>query len=291
MFGKNAKEYKEWLAHRAYLDIMPYGLRAVNTGSTGGYHAFDYRDWKVPGYNLGWQPQTLYYDFETLKRFSSHLVDGATVFITIEHFKFLVDHYPYQGATYKYYFFLEPEQIKGYKSSISVRLKCCPCLASRGLLRSEVDAAIQKVFHHEEHLPEFGSREEKDAYWGNRFLRGWYKEFGWEPGTDVLFEEQKRCITIILDRLKEMLGYCIKQGWKPVVVIIPLSPSISDNLPPHIMEECLWDPIEEIKSIGYNVVDLFHHKTFHDPALYENALTLNDNGRQIFNEAMQALVE
>ena len=289
MFGKNAKEYKEWLAHRDYLDTLPEGIKVVNTGSTAGYNAFDYSDWPIPGYNFGWQPQTLYYDFETLKRFESHLAAGAVIFITIEHFKFLVDHYPDPAASYRYYFFLEPEQIKDYDPETARRLRLCPCFVYKKLLRGAVISFVKRILRYKK--PEFSSHEEKDAYWGKRCLEGWYKEFGWQESTRNLSAEQRECVAVVLNRLKAMLDYCVSHGWKPVVVVLPLSPSISDSLPPTIMEECLWRPLAEIRDAGYPVVDLFHESNFHNAGLYENALTMNHKGRQAFNTIMKTFIQ
>lgn len=291
MFGKNAKEYKEWLAHRDYLNALPDDIRVVNTGSTAGYKAFDYSGWPVPGYNFGWQPQTLYYDFETLKRYESHLAAGTVIFITIEHFKFLVDHYPDPTASYRYYFFLRPEQIKDYDPKTARLLRLCPCFVDKKLLRSEASGFVKRILRYKKPQLEFHSHEEKDAYWGKRWLEGWYKEFGWQESTANLRAEQRECVAMVLNRLKAMLEYCIKHGWKPVVVVLPLSPSISDHLPHTIMEECLWHPLAEIRDAEYPVVDLFHETAFHDDGLYENALTMNHKGRQVFNTIMQTFIQ
>ena len=288
MFGKNAKEYKEWLSHRDYLNAMPNGIKVVNTGSTVGYYAFDYSEWPVPGYNLGWQPQTLYYDFETLKRYESHLATGAVIFITIEHFKFLVNHYSDPATTYRYYFFLKPEQIKDYNPKTERWLRLCPCFVYKKLLRNEVVSLAKRILRYRN--PQFNSHEEKDAYYGKRCLEGWYKEFEWQESTHSLSAGQRECVSVVLNRLKTMLEYCLNRGWKPIVVVLPLSPSISDYLPNTIMEECLWCPLEEIRKAGYFVVDFFHDMTFHDEKLYENALTMNQEGRQIFNKVMQSFI-
>lgn len=290
MFGRNAKEYRSWIERKKYMDSMPYNLKVVNTGSTAGYKAFDYRYWNVAGYNLGWQPQTLYYDFETLKKFSRHIKEGAKIFICIEEFKLVVDHYPSPNAVLKYYFILEPKQIWGYDKKTEKKLKSVPCLVNGSLLRSEITGVIKDMFHLQGSLPIFKSLEEKDEYYSSYYLNMWHREFGWQTGNPKLSEIQVNAVKVNSERLKNMLLYCDAHGWKPIVVILPFSPNINGRLPDTILDECLWKPIEKVKEYGYQVLDLFHNKKLNDYRLYEDGLSFNEKGKRIFNQIMQEYV-
>lgn len=287
MFGKNAKEYKDWMTRKESMEQMPYHLEVVNTGSTAGYHAFDYQYWASKGFNLGWQPQTLYYDFEMLKRFRKHLDEGAKVFLCIEEFKLLVDHYPNPKAILKYYFILEPEQIYGYNSKTARLLYHIPCLVKKGLLKSEMVAVIKKWLHREKTKMKFSTQKEKDMYYSNYYLELWEREFGWERENPKLREEQREIIKINLRRLEQMIFYCRENKWEPIVVVIPFSPNISDRLPESILEECLWKPLEQVRKGGCRVLDLYHNKRLHHYPLYEDGISLNEAGKKVFNEIVQ----
>lgn len=287
MFGKNAKEYRGWVKRKECMEQMPYHLNMVNTGSTAGYYAFDYQYWKGTGFNLGWQPQTLYYDFEILKKYGDHLAEGARVFLCIEEFKLLVDHYPSPQAALKYYFILDPEQIYGYNKRTAKLLFCAPCFVKKSFLRSEAGAIIRRIFRIKRKEIEFHSKEEKDIYYSNYYLELWEKEFGWEKGNERLSEEQKKSVEINLQRLEQVILYCRENKWEPIVVIIPFSPNISDRLPESIMQECLWKPIDKIRMSGCLVLDLYHDERLHNYQLYRDGISLNEAGRQIFNEVVQ----
>lgn len=289
MLGKNTAEYKSWIARKKYMDNMPYHLKVVNTGSTAGYKAFDYQYWKEAGFNLGWQPQTLFYDFETLKKYGNHLAKGARIYICIEEFKLLVNHYPDPSAALKYYFFLDPEQIHGYDSKFDEKLRVAPCLVKKNLFRSEITSIIKKMLRYKTPIPTFKTLEEKDRYYSNYYLAMWNREFGWVAEKPNLSENQVKSIEVNTERLKQMLLYCVAQGWKPIVVIVPFSPNISDRLPDNILNECLWRPLEKIKEYGYTVLDLFHDDRLHDYRLYEDGISLNEKGKKIFNEIIQEL--
>ena len=81
MLGKKTSQYKLWAEHAILLQSMPEECQVVNTGSTPSFKAFDYSLWDVKGFNLGFQPQPLYYDFETLKKYSKRIAKGAKILI------------------------------------------------------------------------------------------------------------------------------------------------------------------------------------------------------------------
>ena len=114
MFGKNTLQYKMWAEHAKSLRSMPENCQVINTGSTPSFKAFDYSLWNIKGFNLGFQPQPLFYDFETLKKYNERIVKGAKILIGIEEFKFFVDAYADEASDHKYYLWLDKEQIRTY---------------------------------------------------------------------------------------------------------------------------------------------------------------------------------
>ncbi len=289
MWGKGAPQYKLWKERQQVLMNMPYHLKVVNTGSTAGYKAFDYAYWDVLGFNLGSQPQPLYYDFEVLKKYSDHIDRNAWVFICIEGFKFLVDHYEDRKANYKYYFYLDSGQIHGYEKKVDWQLRHFPFLASHSFLKAEVKSAFFKKVQSKPSMST--SCREQDEYHANRFLRMWDEEFGWDRCGYQLNERQRKDIETNYSRLVEMLDYCMSHAWKPVIVIVPFSPSIMTRLPENILEECLWKQIKKIEMSGAVVLDFYYDSDFDDVQLYEEAIALNERGKELFNRKLQGILQ
>lgn len=291
MFGKNSDVYKGWLEKKTYFDRMPYGIEVANTGSTAGCRAFDYSFWPERGFNLGGMPQTLYYDFEILKKYSGHLKKKAKIFLCIEEFKFLIDHYPDRKSTLKYYFLLEPHQIHGYCEKTKKRLNRFPFLEDRYLARNELVKIGKKILHWQPDIPKFSSDKERDAHYSRYWLDLWFREFSWEWISPRLSRIQKENIRNNTERLKNMLEYSTGKELEPYIIIVPFSPGISALLPKDIMEECLFEPLELLKQEGYRVIDMFHDKRMHDSSLYEDSISLNDKGRRVFNVVIRGLME
>ena len=145
MLGKGSLRYKNWQNHARELQNMPKDCKVINTGSTPSLKAFDYRLWNVQGYNLGFQPQPLYYDFETLKKYSHNISKGAKICIGIEEFKFLVDAYDDKSTDYKYYLWLDKDQIRTYDKKIGWLMKHAPAILHPEFALGDIKWIIKRV--------------------------------------------------------------------------------------------------------------------------------------------------
>ena len=88
MIGKLSSTYRLWKKHGKYLATLPNKLEVVNTGSSPSFKAFDYKLWKCKGGNLAYQPQPLFYDIETLKKYKDKLAENAIILFGIEEFNY-----------------------------------------------------------------------------------------------------------------------------------------------------------------------------------------------------------
>ena len=145
MLGKGSLRYKNWENHARELQNMPKDCKVINTGSTPSLKSFDYRLWNVQGYNLGFQPQPLYYDFETLKKYSHNISKGAKICIGIEEFKFLVDAYDDKSTDYKYYLWLDKDQIRTYDKKIGWLMKHAPAILHPEFALGDIKWIIKRV--------------------------------------------------------------------------------------------------------------------------------------------------
>lgn len=289
MLGKNSPQYRVWADHAAKLKNMPYGCQVVNTGSTSSFKAFDYGLWELRGVNLGFQPQPLYYDFETLKKYSGHIAKGAKILIGIEGFKFLVDAYANEATDHKYYLWLNNEQIRTYKRCTKWLIDYAPAVLHPNFLRSEVKYRLKKFLRKENwYSGQKGSASEKeDIDWARHWTDGWNKQFAWERGQTIR-EDQLTTIAINEKRLSDMIDYCFDYNWIPYLVVLPFSPNLVKLLSEEVLNPGLWEPLERVRRAkGVQCINLYYDKRFSDVTLYADALTLNETGRRRFNSVIQ----
>lgn len=296
MLGMRSPLYLQWLYHATQLNELPKGLQVVNTGSTPTYKSFDYVYWNIEGANLGFQSQTLYYDYETLKKYNNNIRKGAKIFIGVEEFKFFVDVYDNESADHKYYLWLDSNQILTYDRKTAWLIKHAPVILhpefilkgikrlAKGLL-----VAIKKHLNHDNNFGHKSSiyTEEDDIMWSKKYADSWNKEFGWECEQKIT-SKQAQVIAINEKRLSEMIDYCIESGWKPYLIVLPFSPNLTKLLSETILQDGLWKPLERIsKEKKIPLLNYYYDKRFADYRLYSDALTFNEAGRRLFNRIIQ----
>lgn len=295
MTGKKSEIYLSWESKRKAMQFVPGGLEVANTGSTIAKRNFDYKYWKVRGYNFASKPQTLHYDFATLKDYAGYIKEGADIFIGIEEFKLLVDEYDDDRTNYKYYFYLSKDQIHGFSELKKWLLKQVPGFIDKRLIKQEIKPYIKPVLsrlHDQQNKrSELDRNKQNDIFFATRYMEGWNQEFGWESGKSRLTKDQRKSIETNFKRLMDMLKFCEANHWRPYVVVMPFSPNLKKLMPENILRDCLWDPLSKIEDMGYPVINLYHDEEFADFHLYRDSLTFNETGKRIFNIKLQKGIE
>lgn len=279
--------YHEWSERGSRLNEMSLDYLIVNTGSTAGYKAFDYSLWKDKGINLGYQSQPLYYDFEMLKKYSDHIVKNAIIFICIEHFKFYLDYYEEDKSDYKYYFWLDKEQIRTYNRRTDWLIQNASFLLQPKNTLCAVKYKIKNILFKGKKNKEEIFCEDKDIQYSHQWADSWNEEFGWKDGQFVR-KEQLETIHIIEERLLDMIDYCFEHKWHPQIIVLPMSPNLTCLLSDNVMNPGLWEPLDRVSKLrNMKIIDFYHDSRFADWKLYDNALVLNENGRKLFNSIVQ----
>lgn len=289
MLGKNTSQYRLWADHASYLKSMPKDCQVVNTGSTPSFKAFDYSLWNVIGFNLGFQPQPLYYDFETLKKYSNNIAKDAKILIGIEEFKFLVDAYEDEATDHKYYLWLDKKQIRTYSKQKDWIIKYAPIMLHPRFLLRDIKNNLFTLFRLKEKnlCYKVPYDERQDIQYAERRVQGWNKEFGWENGQRIR-SEQEQVIAINEKRLSDMVDYCYRQGWTPYLIVPPFSPNLKKLLSDQVLKQGLWDPLDRIREKkNIPLYNFYDDHRFADYHLYADALTLNEDGRKLFNDLIQ----
>lgn len=297
MLGKRSSQYLRWLDHAIQLNRLPNGLRVVNTGSTPSYKSFDYDYWNIKGVNLGFQPQTLYYDYETLKKYSRNISKGAKICIGVEGFKLFVDAYDDESTDHKYYLWLDGNQIRTYDKNKAWLIRHAPVVLhpeitlndTKRLVKGILIAINSRLKKGSSDLGQTSSTytEEDDIRWSKKHADSWNKQFGWESGQKIR-SEQAKTIARNEKRLSDMLDYCIEHGWRPYLIVPPFSQNLTKLLSEDVLQEGLWKPLDRVsKEKNIPLLNYYYDERFADYKLYSDALTFNEAGRRLFNRIVQ----
>lgn len=288
MFGKKSVTYLEWRKLEHYYASLSVETEIVNMGSTISKADFEYSLWDKKGICLAGEPQTLFYDEQMLQQFSNNIKRGAHVYICICFFSFLVEFYEKDRANYKYYFILDKDRIRGYCRRKEFILRNFPCLLDPSLAKEEIKGLLKVCLKGlrgklcVKSGAGFLSNEQSDKKAAEGWVQGWYDEFGWN-GIPELTDEQKKTMDRVFEILAHLMGYCRENGFKPVLVVPPVSKNMKELLPDSLLEACFWQYINRLSGQEYEVVDFYHSDLFPDETYFEDSFKLSVKGKQVFN--------
>ena len=289
MFGRKSGTYLAWKKLGQYYAALPDQAEVANLGSSVSKADFDFSLWDTEGVCLAGEPQTLYYDEQMLRQFSEKIMKGENIYICLFFFSFLVEFYEADRANYKYYFFLDRNRIQGYHRGKELLLKNFPCLLDASLAKEEIRTFLKSC------LDMFGKRKkltgetetiparEADREAAKRWICLWNREFGWDADPK-LTEEQMRTADRVFEIVERLVEYCREKGFKPVIVLAPVSRHMKELLPHETIQTCFWQYIERLTDQGCEMADLYHSGLFPDETYFEDALKLSGKGKRVFNE-------
>lgn len=283
MFGKNTNIYKNIMQTATYFIDLPKNLEMINLGSTVSFNDFDYELLEKNGANLALSPQTLYYDYEILKKYIDHLSDNAIVCVGVCQFTFLVLEYKRISANLKYYKILDKNSILGYSPITNFLWNNAPCF---------VMPSIIKEFLNRKRGEEISTQldtESKDALYASSWMEGWKEEFGWNKGFN-LNEIQIKTAEIVYEILQEIFRYCKEKEKNPILIIPPVSENLVKLIPEELLNECFWKYIEQFENEGNRVINFWGDKELSDYRNFRDALNLNEKGKQMFSKHLNKAI-
>ena len=83
-----------------------------------------------------------------------------------------------------------------------------------------------------------------------------------------------------------MISFCQSHGWRPVIVIPPLSDVMKKEFSREFMSAVLYDNVREANTPEIPVLDYLYDERFGDYRLYGNADFLNKDGRRLFTQTV-----
>lgn len=283
---KKTNYYKINILQSNKFKEIPDNLEIVNLGSSYAKYAFDYSKVGIKGFNFGIQPQSLSYDFRILKQFKDKLKKNGVVIITIPDFVFAFLDYPIEEYNYKYYSFLNKENILNYSSLKNFLLNCFPLI----LQPKKLKCILKDISKENRDSLVFMQSSEEVRKEAQKRVNGWKKEFklmGTEKSEDIPLNI-KEIFRQTQSLLEEMINYTLSNGLKPVIVVPPCSKELNDFFSDEFLKEILYSNIEKANKNIIPVLDYLKKPEFQDYHLYENSDFLNVNGRELFTKKVVA---
>ena len=283
---KKTNYYKINILQSNKFKEIPDNLELSHLGSSYAKYAFDYSKVGLKGFNFGLQPQSLSYDFRILKQFKNKLKKNGVIIITIPDFVFAFLDYPIEDYNYRYYSFLNKENILNYSSLKNFLLNYFPLI----LQPKKLKYILKDISKENSDSLVFIENSETVTKEAQRRINGWKKEFkllGTENSEDIPLNI-KEMFRKTQSLLEEMINYSLSNELKPVIVIPPCSKELNDFFSEEFLNEILYSNVEKANKNLIPVLDYLKDPEFQDYYLYVNSDFLNVNGRELFTKRVVA---
>ena len=115
--------------------------------------------------------------------------------------------------------------------------------------------------------------------------RVWKKEFSIHDYADPMTETNRASYYANVALMRDFIGWCRKEGLRPVFVLPPAAKCLRDLFPDSFMKAYVYDFIRDVtKGTGVKFLDYWRDAEFQDECLYATSLFLNKTGRRRFTE-------
>lgn len=281
---KRTNWYQNIYAHTHQFDAPTEdkSLEIVNLGSNSALFSLFYEDVRGENWATGNQYSTM--NFALLKTYQQRLSDSCVVLIPISQFTSCtpyLDKYASWNSDRYYARFvniLAEDMIPNYdhvKRWVDYPLWYNPGSWRYILWDSEKDDRLW-ITEQRMQLPEL----ERDA---DKWMAGWMREFDIDDLNAPLDKEMDECHEECARRYAEIVKYCKEHGYKPYLMIPPMSRVLAERFSDKTKETYIYSFIRRIQKITeVECLDYLTDKDFSDPVLYFNSFFLNYRGRILF---------
>lgn len=275
----------QFISNQGYRENLTRNIEIVNVGSNPARFAFDYDD-LILGANWSTGNQGLDMDYQLLRFYHSFMKEGATVLIPIVPFSSVSTYlipsiYKDKSYMVKFYSVLDYLQAKYLPQFKHVRYwykypLLFNWLAVRFLLR---DVKPDKRILYDSDLT-----NRVDAITAELWMDNWKSEFNIKdleaPLSSELQEARKQSVQL----MKKMLEYLIERGYKPVIIVPPVSKGLSDYFTICFRETYIDSFVREFREYNVPYLDYTKVPAFQTDDLFFNDLFMNVKGRKAFTK-------
>lgn len=260
---------------------VPKGLHMVATGTSYTKYDIDF-SLAADKFNFGVAPQSLQYDYKILRQYQKNMVENCIVLIVLCPLLFGKIEFEDDVSNYKYYKFLKPKYILNFRWRTYVSHILFPLLATPRLVRY-----IRRDVKYA-NLMELGAIDEKRLKQeADEREKGWCGQFSLSNLKEVnVSEEQKAIFRKERGLLEEMLSFCSRKGFRPILVIPPVSGELAGRFSKEFLDVYLYDNVKKVQDKAKGVLDYWNVEEFRDYHLYFNSDFMNKKGRQLFTERL-----
>ena len=267
---------------------FPKNLQIVNLGSNHPKFGFDYSETSVNAMNCAVGPQTLEYDFAILRKITPNLASGAIVIIPICLLQLFLYRQKSRSTHAKYYTFLTKDDIVNYSKLEQIRFIRFPLVFNPRLLRYIIrdvpkDARLELT---ENPMKDMIALNKDADHW----IDCWNREFNIKLPVPELSEENESDIKQNILILREMLEYCKSQGFKPLIMILPVTENLSSRFTDEFFQDHIFRYIEAANAINAPILNYLKDERFTAPDLYINSFFMNKKGRHLFTKEIINLI-
>ena len=263
--------------------IDNYQIEVVNLGSNSAKYGFDYSDCNIIGYNWAMGPQSLMMDLNILQCYYSYLKPGATVIIPLCPFSCMVG-YDFSYFSDKYYTVLNHAQIPFFNIHKRVLMNDMRNHPENYIPFVDVlKAVINKLFFWRKKKGATCLDFEKDALvfinsWkGQFFIKDFEEE--WSCNNKNSFKESQELLSKIVD-------FCIRYGFKPAVVMPPISPTLKQYFTEGTVNRYVVNYVKDAIGDGAIFLNYLEDKNFADNSLFKNTYFSNNVGAKLFTKTV-----
>lgn len=255
----------------------------VNLGSNHPKFAFDYSNLGLKGMNWAVGPQTFQYDYAILKKYKKHLNPEAVVIIPVCPLKFfLLD--THWNNRVKYYSIFSKSEMPDYSAKQKVKEYILPLIfhpfRAKYIIRDiECDNRLSFINN-----PLNEQQISNDAtFW---IRKCWNPEFDIDiENMQSLSEYNQKSIEGNIRILSDMIKFCIDNGFKPVLTMLPVTTALSSKFSEEFIQRHIIGYINRSNIHMVPVFNYFKDERFVTPDFYINSFFMNKIGRQIFTKS------
>ncbi len=260
---------------------------AVAFGSSYCRYGIDFGDYN--GYNFGYSSQFFYYTEKMLKEYTKDcLKPGGVVFLIIADLVFAETGKGMPGSN-NYISILSTKSLGDEFSFFKyIRIARFPLLFNPKLIKSCLFCVLKGNQDKYYALTHNELSEEKVDAAAKKRCDDWCNQFGlkntFSSSIPTRLEDN-----FIRSRalLTSMIQFCLDSGFRPILVVTPVSNKMNANMSDEFINKVLFENIQKANIQNVPFLNYLKDSRFQDPVYYgNNADFLNSTGRKFFTRIL-----
>lgn len=254
---------------------VPENLDIMNTGSNHAYYSIDWSLVGVNGFSLASGPQSISWDYRLVNKYRSHIRDGKVLLIVLSNLVFGFLEYPQDSANFRYYYFLENEEIPNSTPWKRIKYRVLPVLEN---WHNFVHCFYKRGKPFKENEPSLAYAEKTS----DERIEGWKEQFNL---SDLQHRESLAHLQDNIQEasllLKKMIDETKSSSIVPVLMLPPLSGVINKKISDEFIDEVILKPVAKVAP-DVPFLNYMRDKRFQDYRYYFNGDFMNQLGREKF---------